>query len=73
MICMAKSKRIRFAVVIERDEDGYYVADVPALKGCHTQAKSPDGLMNRIKEVIELYLDSPRGRGHGATRLWFCH
>ncbi len=54
---MAKSKKIRFAVVIERDEDGYYVADVPALKGCHTQARSLDGLMKRIKEAIELYLE----------------
>lgn len=70
---MAKSKRIRFAVVIDRDEDGYFVADVPALKGCHTHAKSLDSLMTRIKEAIELYLDSPRGGGHGATRLRFCH
>lgn len=29
-----------FYVIIERDEDGYYVADVPELPGCHTQAKS---------------------------------
>lgn len=57
---MAKSKRIRFAVVIERDEDGYFVADVPALKGCHTQAKSLDSLMTRIKEAIELYLEVER-------------
>jgi len=65
MICMAKSKKIRFAVVIERDEDGYYVADVPALKGCHTQARSLDGLMKRIKEAIELYLNCPRGETTG--------
>lgn len=64
---MAKSEKIRFAVVIERDEDGYYVADVPALKGCHTQARSLDGLMKRIKEAIELCLDCPGGGGHRAT------
>lgn len=46
-----------FNVIIERDADGYYVADVPALKGCHTQAKSLDELMKRIKEVIELCLE----------------
>jgi len=46
-----------FNVVIERDEDGYYVASVPALPGCHTQAKSLDELMVRIKEAIELCLD----------------
>ena len=46
-----------FSVVIERDEDGYYVASVPALPGCHTQAKSLDELMIRVKEAIELCLE----------------
>ena len=46
-----------FNVVIELDEDGYYVASVPALRGCHTQAKSLDTLMKRIKEAIELCLE----------------
>ena len=46
-----------FNVVIERDEDGYFVGSVPTLKGCHTQAKSLDLLMKRIKEAIELCLD----------------
>jgi len=46
-----------FNVVIEKDEDGYFVATVPALRGCHTQAKSLDVLMKRVKEVIELCLE----------------
>lgn len=46
-----------FSVIIERDEDGYFVASVPALRGCHTQAKSLDTLMKRIKEAIELCLE----------------
>ena len=46
-----------FSVVIEKDEDGYYVASVPALRGCHTQAKSLDVLMKRIREAIELCLE----------------
>lgn len=37
--------RQEFNVVIEQDEDGYFVASVPALRGCHTQAKSLDVLM----------------------------
>ena len=45
-----------FSVVIEKDEDGYFVASVPMLRGCHTQAKSLDVLMIRIKEAIELCL-----------------
>lgn len=46
-----------FTVVIEQDEEGYFVAEVPELKGCHTQAKSLDTLMNRIKEAIHLCLE----------------
>ncbi len=46
-----------FDVVIERDADGYYVASVPALQGCHTQARSLDTLMSRIKEAIALCLE----------------
>ena len=46
-----------FSVVIERDSEGYYVASVPELAGCHTQAKSLDTLMKRIREAIELCLE----------------
>ncbi|UCG41751.1 MAG: type II toxin-antitoxin system HicB family antitoxin [candidate division WOR-3 bacterium] len=46
-----------FSVVIERDEDGWLVASVPALPGCHTQARSLDKLMVRIQEAIELCLE----------------
>jgi predicted RNase H-like HicB family nuclease len=44
-------------VVIEHDEDDYYVATVPALRGCHTQAKNLDTLMKRVREVIQLCLE----------------
>ena len=48
---------LKFKVVIEKDEDGYYVADVPELQGCHTQAKDKKELMKRVKEVIALCLE----------------
>ena len=47
----------QFDVVVERDSEGYFVASVPALPGCHTQAKSLDELMARIREAIELCLE----------------
>jgi predicted RNase H-like HicB family nuclease len=47
----------QFDVVIERDEEGYYVASVPQLPGCHTQAKSLDEVTVRIREAVELCLD----------------
>ena len=46
-----------FNVVIERDSEGYLVASVPGLPGCHTQAKSLDVLIDRIHEAIELCLE----------------
>jgi predicted RNase H-like HicB family nuclease len=46
-----------FNVVIERDAEGYYVAMVPELSGCHTQARSLDKLLVRIKEAIELCVE----------------
>jgi len=43
-----------FTVVIEKDEDSGYIAYVPMLKWCHTQADTLDELMERIKEAIVL-------------------
>lgn len=51
-----KGKRVTFNVLIEKDEDGYYIATVPALKSCYTQAKTLEDLYPRIKEVIKLCL-----------------
>ena len=47
-----------FHVAIEKGENGYYVASVVELPGCHTQAKSLNELDRRIKEAIELYLEA---------------
>ena len=47
----------QFDVIVEKDSAGYFVASVPALIGCHTQAKSLDELMERIREAIELCLE----------------
>ena len=46
-----------FDVVVERDTAGYFVASVPAISGCHTQARSLDELMARVREAIELCLE----------------
>ena len=50
----------KFTVVIERDEEGFLVGTVPALKGCHTKAKNLDTLMKRVRELIELCLEDDR-------------
>ncbi len=46
-----------FYVIIEKDEDGIFVGEVPQLKGCYTQGKTIDELMANMKEVIELCLE----------------
>lgn len=57
---MSKNKLLlmkkEFTVIIEKDSEGYLVASVPELPGCHTQAKTFDQLQERIKEAIELCL-----------------
>ncbi len=51
MINLSKKE---FNVIIERDQDGYYVGEVPQLKACYSQGKTIDELIENIKEVIEL-------------------
>lgn len=51
-------KKREFNVVIEKDDEGYFIASVPELRGCHTQAKSLDTLMKRIREAIDLCLEA---------------
>lgn len=50
-------KRYNFPVIIEKDENGVYIATVPALRGCHTQAKNLTTLYKRVQEVVSLCLD----------------
>ncbi|MCC5599919.1 type II toxin-antitoxin system HicB family antitoxin [Nostoc favosum] len=47
-----------FYVIIERDEDGYYVGEVPQLQACYSQGETIDELMANMKEVIELCLET---------------
>jgi len=51
-------KQSDYYVVIERDEDGIYVGEVPQLRGCYSQGKTIDELIANIREVIELCLES---------------
>ena len=46
-----------YDVIIEKDEEGYFISKVPGLPGCHTQAKSMDELIERTKEAIALCLE----------------
>jgi predicted RNase H-like HicB family nuclease len=64
-------RRIRnrqFTVIVERDREGWYVGTVTELAGCHTQARSLDKLMVRIREAIELCLEV-KGNSPAATEF----
>src|SRR5450755_3562279 len=58
----------QFDVIIERDSEAYYVASVPQLPGCHTQANSLDIVIDRIREAISLFLEVV---GNPSTELEF--
>jgi predicted RNase H-like HicB family nuclease len=59
-IPMRTASKREFSVIVERDAESYYVASVPELPGCHTQARSLDKLIVRIREAIELCLEVER-------------
>ena len=55
----------QFDVVIERDSEGYYIASVPQLPACHTQARSLDEVTERIRELSPFALKSRAHRYRG--------
>jgi len=61
---MQKKKVFNFTVVIEKDEDGYYVDYVPSIRGCHTQGRTLDELMKNVKESIELCLGEKKWKAN---------
>ena len=54
---LAKIKNQSFPVIVEKDEDGFYVVECPLFKGCYTQGKSLDETLKNIREVIEICLE----------------
>lgn len=53
---MKKKYNYNFSVIIEKDENGYFIGRVPALRSCYTQAKTLTTLYKRLKEVVDLCL-----------------
>ncbi|MEA3293962.1 MAG: type II toxin-antitoxin system HicB family antitoxin [Euryarchaeota archaeon] len=50
-------KKINLPIIIEKDEDGFYVVECPLLKGCYTQGETLDEALTNIHEVIEMCLE----------------
>ena len=51
-----KATNYQFSVVIEKDKDGFFVADCPALQGCHTQGRTLEQAISNIRDAIKLNL-----------------
>jgi predicted RNase H-like HicB family nuclease len=60
LILNMKKKVLNFTVLIEKGIDNLYIATVPDIPGCYTQAKTIGQVMDRIKEAIELCLESDK-------------
>ena len=58
-----------YTIIIEKDEDGCFAGSIPALPGCHTQAKSVDQLMERMQEAIALWLEVEKVSSHSPLEL----
>ncbi len=56
-ILSSKLKNFQFPVIVEKDEDDFYVVECPLFKGCYTQGKSLDKALKDIREVIQLCLE----------------
>jgi predicted RNase H-like HicB family nuclease len=69
LILEPRDMSVKFSVLVERDEDGYYIASVPELPGCHTQARTLDELTGRVREAIELYLETEGTKAEGKVEL----
>ena len=54
---------MRYRVLIEQDEDGVFVADVPSLPGCVTQGATREEVLSNVREAIALYLESLQEHG----------
>jgi len=57
MALKSKSRKINLPIIVEKDEDGFYVVECPLLKGCYTQGNTLDEALKNIREVIEMCLE----------------
>jgi len=51
---------MEFTVLIEKDEEGMFIAKVPDIKGCYTQGKTVQEALERVKEAIQVCVEAER-------------
>ena len=55
-------KRYQFTVIVQRDDEGNYVAICPALQGCYTEGETPEKAMAYLKDAIQLHIEDRQAR-----------
>jgi len=55
--------KYQYTVVVERDEDGIYIASCPALQGCHSQGSSYEEVVENLKDAIKLHIEARQSSG----------
>ncbi len=65
-------RKKEFDVIIEKDDDGWYIADVPELQGCHTQGKTKKEVLDNIKEAINLCLEVQKSKKQKTKTPFVC-
>jgi len=57
---MSGAKKVHLPILVEKDEDGFFVVECPLLQGCYTQGKNLDEALKNIHEVIEICLEEQK-------------
>lgn len=57
---MKSNENMHLPIIIEMDEDNYYIVSCPVFKGCHSYGTTIDEAMNNLKEVIEICMDEQK-------------
>ena len=61
---MAEERKVlQFTVILERDEDGFFVVECPTLPGCVSQGATEEEALANIREAIGLWLEVEAGKG----------
>ena len=57
---ISESKILHLPIVVEQDEDNFYIVSCPVFKGCHSYGSTIDEALKNIKEVIEMCIEEEK-------------
>mgnify|MGYP006292682069 CR=1 FL=1 len=66
---MSKSNTLHLPILVEQDEDNYYIVSCPVFKGCHSYGETIEGALENIKEVIDMCIEEEKERSIETNRF----